>query len=122
MLTISQYTACMVLAIGDAASTWKPYTVANRSRYRTHKTNHDEDSTIPEATRQIVPQPTLFVACEKDDVLTPAMSSGMEQNIPLLTRASVPASHWALWHTPKETNDAIKRWVEGVVFGGKSKL
>lgn len=69
-----------------------------------------------------VPQPTLFVACEKDDVLLPSMSAGMEKHIPLLSRATVPASHWALWHTPQETNAAIKAWFEGVVLGGKSKL
>merc|ERR1712070_35043 len=33
-----------------------------------------------------------------------------------------PASHWALWHTPEQTNDTIQKWIEGVVLGGKSKL
>lgn len=50
------------------------------------------------------------------------MSAGMEDYIPNLTRAEVPASHWALWHTPKETNDVIRNWIQGVVLGGKSKL
>lgn len=104
---------CMTFLLVDLANTY---------RYRTSRANHDDDSTIPEATRLTVPQPTLFVACEKDDVLKPEMSAGMEKSIPHLSRASVPASHWGLWHTPKETNDAIKKWLNGVVLGGKSKL
>lgn len=50
------------------------------------------------------------------------MARGMERYIPNLTRGEVKAGHWALWHTPKETNEIIRRWIEGVVFGGKSKL
>jgi len=50
------------------------------------------------------------------------MSAGMEKVIPNLTRGEVPSSHWALWHTPQETNEIIKRWFEGVVLGGSSKL
>lgn len=77
---------------------------------------------IPEPAKTTLKQPILFVACAKDDVLLPEMSAGMEDSIPNLTRATVPASHWALWHTPQETNAAIRNWFEGVVFGGKSKL
>lgn len=67
-------------------------------------------------------QPTLFIQALRDNILIPKMSEGMEKHIPKLTRGEVDASHWALWHTPQETNDIIKRWIEGVVFGGKSKL
>lgn len=84
--------------------------------------NHDEDEKIPMPSKTTVQQPTLFIACEKDNVLLPEMSANMEKSIPKLSRASVPASHWGLWHTPVETNAAIKRWFDGVVFGGKSKL
>lgn len=57
-----------------------------------------------------------------DSILTPALSIGMEDRVPNLTRGEVPSSHWALWHTPRETNDIIKSWFEGVVFGGKAKI
>lgn len=67
-------------------------------------------------------QPVLFIQALGDNILIPAMSRGMEDKIPHLTRGEVKASHWALWHTPQETNDIIKSWFEGVVFGGKSKM
>ena len=72
--------------------------------------------------RKGVKQPTLFIQALGDSILKPEMSKNMERAIPQLTRGEVKASHWALWHTPKETNDIIKGWIEGVVFGGKSKL
>jgi len=64
----------------------------------------------------------LFIQALYDSVLKPHMSKGMEKSIPNLTRGEVPASHWALWHTPQQTNKLIKDWVEGVVLGEKSKL
>lgn len=90
--------------------------------YRTRKPNFEDDQKIPAAQRNTIAQPTLFVLATKDSVLTPAMSKGMEQYLPNLTRAEVPASHWALWHAPAETNEHIKKWLEGVVLGGKSHL
>ncbi|GAB7360287.1 hypothetical protein MBLNU230_g8045t1 [Neophaeotheca triangularis] len=90
--------------------------------YRTRKPNFDDDQQIPAARRNTIAQPTLFVCATKDSVLKPEMSKGMEKSFPNLTRAEVHADHWALWHTPAETNEHIQKWVEGVVFGGKSHL
>lgn len=84
--------------------------------------NWDDDQKIPMPHKTTLQQPILFIGCAKDDVLLPAMSKNMEKSIPSLTRAVVPASHWGLWHTPVETNNEIKKWFEGVVFGGQSKL
>lgn len=93
--------------------------------YRTFKLNFEEDRTLPESARtgsRQITQPTLFIQALFDPVLLPKMSIGMEDKIPHLTRGECHASHWALWHTPGETNDVIRRWFEGVVLGGKSKL
>lgn len=55
-------------------------------------------------------------------MLSEDLTRGMDKAIPNLSKGRVPAGHWALWQTPGETNAIIKKWVEGVVFGGKSKL
>ncbi|KAK5740357.1 hypothetical protein LTR17_004620 [Elasticomyces elasticus] len=90
--------------------------------YRTRKANHEDDQQLPAAQKSGPKQPTLFVQALYDSVLKPEMSKGMERQLPNLTRGEVPATHWALWHTPQQTNNLIKDWIEGVVLGGKSKL
>nr|POE62252.1 isoform 2 of bifunctional epoxide hydrolase 2 [Quercus suber] len=93
--------------------------------YRTRKLNHEEDLQLPDSARsgsRQITQPTLFIQALLDIVLLPKMSIGMEDKIPNLTRGEVHASHWALTHTPHETNEQIRQWIEGVVLGGKSKL
>jgi len=90
--------------------------------YRTRLVNWESEKAMPAEARKGVKQPTLFLQALADGVLRPEMSRGMEDKIPNLTRGEVNASHWALWHTPQETNDLIKRWFEQVVFGGKSKI
>jgi len=90
--------------------------------YRTRKINWEEEKSMPAANRKGLSQPTLFIQALGDNILIPSMSRGMEEHIPHLTRGEVKASHWALWHTPQETNDLIKKWIEAVVLGGKSKI
>ncbi|KXL49052.1 hypothetical protein M433DRAFT_147658 [Acidomyces richmondensis BFW] len=90
--------------------------------YRTRKINWEEEKSMPAANRKGLSQPTLFIQALGDNILIPSMSRGMEERIPNLTRGEVKASHWALWHTPQETNDLIKKWIEGVVLGEKSKI
>src|SRR5947199_142052 len=46
----------------------------------------------------------------------------MEERIDRLTRRQVTAGHWAQWEKPEEVNGILKEWLDGVVFGGKSKL
>ncbi|KAK3104296.1 hypothetical protein LTR53_018514, partial [Teratosphaeriaceae sp. CCFEE 6253] len=87
--------------------------------YRTRKANYDDDLNLPAASKAGPKQPVLFVMALHDSVLRPEMAKGMEKAIPNLTRGEVPASHWALWHTPQQTNKLIKDWIEGVVLGGK---
>lgn len=90
--------------------------------YRTRKVNFEDEKNLPADQRKGIKQPTLFIQATKDNVLTPDLARGMSKAIPNLSTREVPASHWALWHTPQETNDILKEWFEGVVFGGKSKL
>ena len=90
--------------------------------YRTRKVNHEDEVDLPADQRKGVKQPSLFVQATKDFVLTEDLTRGMDKAIPNLSWGKVDAGHWALWQTPAETNAIIKRWVEEVVFGGKSKL
>lgn len=50
------------------------------------------------------------------------MSRGMDRHIARLTTRSVDASHWALWQTPRQTNEHIKEWLEKVMINGQSHL
>lgn len=90
--------------------------------YRTRRINYEDDLQLPQETRNCITQPTLYILATRDSILTRAMSSNMERAVPNLTRGEVPATHWALWHTPDETNRILKEWLEGVVLGGRSKL
>ena len=90
--------------------------------YRTRKVNFEDERALPAERRGGVEQPVLFIFATGDSILSEDLQRGMDKAIPNMTKVSVPASHWALWHTPVQTNDAIKRWVEGVVFGKASRL
>ncbi|SMY22555.1 unnamed protein product [Zymoseptoria tritici ST99CH_1A5] len=90
--------------------------------YRTRKVNWEDEQEMPESARKTIKQPTLYIFATKDGILTRELTLGMERHIPNLTRGEVPAGHWALWHTPVQTNALIKDWIEGVVLGGKTKL
>ncbi len=90
--------------------------------YRIRKINWEDDLNLPADQKNGVQQPTLFIQAMKDNVLTPDLAKGMDKAIPHLTRGEVLASHWALWQTPQEVNDILRRWVEKVVLGGESKL
>ena len=72
--------------------------------------------------RKTINVPVLFVTASKDSALPPALSKNMDKVVPQLTRGEVDAQHWALWERPEECNGYIKRWIEEVVFGGKSRL
>lgn len=90
--------------------------------YRTRRSNYEDELSMPSSVKQTIAQPSLYIAATNDFVLRPEMSRGMEKVIPNLTRGEVPGTHWALWRPAAETNAIIKRWFEGVVMGGKSKL
>lgn len=66
--------------------------------------------------------PTLFIQATYDSVLKPEMSKNMDAFLPRLTRAEVPATHWALTQKPEEVNGIIAQWLEDQGFGTKSSL
>lgn len=82
--------------------------------YRTRRINYEDELALPEAQKNHIAQPVLFVQALKDDVLVPAMSAGMERVIPKLTRAEVPTGHWALWQAPAQVNEIVGRWLSGL--------
>ena len=94
--------------------------------YRTRRVNYEDELKLPEAQKNHISQPVLFIQAAKDDVLIPAMSVGMERVIPKLTRAEVPTGHWALWQAPAQVNEIVGKWLGGLDLsdgeGGKSKL
>ena len=70
--------------------------------------------TIRRLERKTIDVPILFIQAAKDQALPPAMSEGMENYIPKLTRKSVATSHWALWEAPGQVNGLIQEWLESV--------
>ena len=69
-----------------------------------------------------VDQECLFVLALKDQALKPWMAAKMGERVKKLTRSEVDAGHWCMWERPKEVNGMIGEWLEGKVWGGKSKL
>lgn len=57
--------------------------------------------------------PLLFIGATKDAALPIALSAGMEDLCPAMTRKEVETSHWALWEAPAQINEMIKTWIEG---------
>ena len=90
--------------------------------YRTRRVNYEDELKLPEAQKNHIAQPVLFIQAAKDDVLIPAMSVGMERVIPKLTRAEVPTGHWALWQAPAQVNEIVGEWLGGLVgVGGEEE-
>ena len=112
--------ACLPIPSPTPSPSTVPLIPSNR--YRTRRTNFEAERSLPSSQRQGVQQPVLFIFATGDSILSEDLQKGMDKAIPNLTKRSVPASHWALWHTPTQTNEAIKGWVEGVVFGRSAKL
>ncbi|KAL2385074.1 hypothetical protein RJZ90_001537 [Blastomyces dermatitidis] len=87
--------------------------------YRTREQNYKDDLSLLGRKLDI---PVLFILATQDEALRPALSRNMSKYLPNLTTAKVTAGHWALWQASTECNEAISKWMEAVVFGGKSKL
>jgi pimeloyl-ACP methyl ester carboxylesterase len=90
--------------------------------YRTREQNHKDELVLLDEGREKLTIPILFLQALQDAALKPELAAGMGQRIPNLTWEKVNAGHWALWEKPEECNAIITRWVEGVVFAGKTKL
>ncbi|XP_056419734.1 bifunctional epoxide hydrolase 2 isoform X2 [Hyla sarda] len=56
--------------------------------------------------------PALMVTAEKDPVLLPVMTTGMEKRIPNLTRGHIEAcGHWTQMEKPAAVNDILIKWL-----------
>ena len=87
--------------------------------YRTREQNYKEDLELIGRKWDI---PVLFIRATNDPALRPELSQNMARYIPDLTLAEVDGTHWVLWQKPEECNTIISKWMESVVFGGKTKI
>jgi microsomal epoxide hydrolase/non-specific protein-tyrosine kinase len=63
--------------------------------------------TAPIADR-VIEVPCLMISADKDPVLTPAMTVGMEERVPNLERVIIEnCGHWTQQERPRETSDAM---------------
>jgi pimeloyl-ACP methyl ester carboxylesterase len=63
--------------------------------------------TAPIADR-LIEAPCLMISADKDPVLTPAMTVGMEERVPNLERVIIEnCGHWTQQERPRETADAM---------------
>uniref|UniRef100_A0A3B3VUB4 Epoxide hydrolase 2, cytoplasmic n=1 Tax=Poecilia latipinna TaxID=48699 RepID=A0A3B3VUB4_9TELE len=59
-----------------------------------------------------IAMPALMVTAEKDPVLLPAMSHGMEDLVPNLSRGHIEdCGHWTQMDKPAETNNILISWL-----------
>ncbi|KAL2829154.1 Alpha/Beta hydrolase protein [Aspergillus cavernicola] len=85
--------------------------------YRTRKINHDDELFLPTSTIEV---PVLFIQATRDAALPPHLGKGGAKHLPQLTTKQVDSSHWALWERPKEVNEILGEWLDGVVLKGEA--
>jgi len=76
--------------------------------YRNFRRNWDRSADLPDQ----ISQPCLMITAEKDAVLPPLLSVGMEDLIPNLARHNVEDSgHWTQQEQPEEVSRVIADWM-----------
>lgn len=63
-----------------------------------------------------------MITATKDAVLKPGMAAKMGRSFDDLTHGEVEAGHWALWETPHDVNNILRKFVNDKVFSSKSSL
>jgi soluble epoxide hydrolase/lipid-phosphate phosphatase len=63
-----------------------------------------------------IDQDILYIATKNDRILTPAMCEASKPFCKRHRMKVVDADHWALWENPNAVNDAIREWLNEVVF------
>ncbi len=63
-----------------------------------------------------IEQNILYIATERDRILTPAMCEASKKFCRNHQMKVVDADHWALWENPVAVNEAIKEWLEETVL------
>lgn len=91
--------------------------------YRTRELNFSQDYEyfLENSDGTLKPDPgikqdILYVATERDRILTPEMCAESKRFAEKIKITIVPADHWALWEHPEAVNAAIKDWLDQVVF------
>lgn len=80
--------------------------------YQTHRLNWEEEVSMPVKVKQ----PAMMISAEKDVVLKPEMTIGMEEWVPNLSRATVAdAGHWVLQEQPERVNEILRDWLTKTV-------
>ena len=89
--------------------------------YRTRDQNFADETPLAENPPTLT-LPVLFFQAMHDAALTPALSIGMEEKVPNMTRVELQAGHWALIQASQEINAKLQEWFKNVVWGGKCTL
>uniref|UniRef100_A0A672FE98 AB hydrolase-1 domain-containing protein n=1 Tax=Salarias fasciatus TaxID=181472 RepID=A0A672FE98_SALFA len=78
--------------------------------YRNHEANWKWECSQP---FDKILMPALMVTAGKDPVLSPALTHGMEEKCPNLTRGHLEdCGHWTQMDKPAETNDILISWLK----------
>lgn len=74
--------------------------------------NFDRNWHASEGQTDRVELPCLMIMAERDPVLPPSATEGMERYVPMLDRVLIKGSgHWTQQEKPEDTNAAISNWV-----------
>jgi soluble epoxide hydrolase/lipid-phosphate phosphatase len=80
--------------------------------YRNHGRNWEWSGTL---TEESISQPALMVTAGRDPVLLPAMTHGMEDWIPNLSRGHIEeCGHWTQQEEPEALNKILLEWLGGL--------
>ena len=80
--------------------------------YRNHGRNWEWSGTL---TEESISQPALMVTAGRDPVLLPAMTHGMEEWIPNLSRGHIEeCGHWTQQEEPEALNKILLEWLGGL--------
>lgn len=79
--------------------------------YRTRKINFDNDVADFGASDGKMNVPCLFISTDLDPILSPALSIGMENYLPNMTRKAIRTSHWGLIEAKDEVNEIVGEYL-----------
>lgn len=60
--------------------------------------------------------PALMVTAERDMMLPPEASDGMEERCTNLSRGNLDSGHWVMWERPKEAAEILLGWLSAQGF------
>ncbi|RDA92957.1 hypothetical protein CP533_5533 [Ophiocordyceps camponoti-saundersi (nom. inval.)] len=78
--------------------------------YRLSEIDWEEELPLADS-KPVWEMPTLYIAATDDIALPPALSVGMEDYMPNLTRGEVQCTHWALTEAHEAVNELLRNWL-----------